>query len=120
MPQNVTHLLSVPAHPDLCLHNRQHPHASFLACDHWPLLLQLLLLAEACCCQGDQRGEEVLQSSSVALQLAPLNCHPAPAVQDAVAEGGFDGEISYFTSRPTQGNQGVANCLQHACAVTDC
>lgn len=40
----------------------------------------------------------MLQSSSVALQLAALNCHPAPSVQDAVAEGGFDGEISYFAS----------------------
>ena len=95
MPQNLTHLLPVSAYPDLCLHNRQHPHASFLACDHWPMLQ---LLGEACCCQGDQRGEEMLQPSSVALQLAPLNCHPAPPVQDAIAEGGFDGEICYFAS----------------------
>ena len=52
--------------------------------------------------QGNQRGEQVLQATSMTLQLAPFHCHLALAVQDAVAEGGGDSEVSNLASGPAQ------------------
>ena len=86
-------------HPDLSLHNRKDAHTSLPACQHRP---SLLVFAETSRRQGNQGGEQMLQPTSVTLQLAPFHCHLALAVQDAVAECGCDSKVSNFASGPAQ------------------
>lgn len=103
------------AYPDLGLHHRQHTHAGFSACPHGPGQL-LPLQPEPSCGQSDKRGEEVLQASSIALQLAALHCHLAPPVQYAVAESGFDGQVGHLAAGPVHVQCSVTGdvALQHS------
>ena len=98
-PEKCGHSNSTMTYPDLCLHHRQHAHAGFSASQHEPSQL-LPLQPEPSCGQSDKGREEVLQASSIALQLAAFHCHLAPPVQYAIAEGGFDGQIGHLACGP--------------------
>ena len=68
-------------HPysDFSFYDREDTHASFLASPHRSSHM-FSLYSESSCGQSDKWGEEVLQASSITLQLAAFHCHLAPPV----------------------------------------